>query len=177
MTENLVYAVQLKKWIIDNGYDLQAFRDLFALTSAEISGNPDFNHDLTFEVTASLKNWLAGYMQVSPEREIEECAKLMESCLLLEAPYLVDSYFQYIELDIPDPYKRFYLPRRRVLRPIIDAYQEVYDGKLDFLSVSQPKRTGKCILATETVWTPVGKRQMRDLKVGDETANAGLKSR
>lgn len=143
MTENLVYAVQLKKWIIDNGYDLQAFRDLFALTSAEISGNPDFNHDLTFEVTASLKNWLAEYMQVSPEREIEECAKLMESCLLLEAPYLVDSYFQYIELDIPDPYKRFYLPRRRVLRPIIDAYQEVYDGKLDFLSVSQPKRTGK----------------------------------
>lgn len=143
MTENLVYAVQLKKWIIDNGYDLQAFRDLFALTSAEISGNPDFNHDLTFEITASLKNWLAEYMQVSPEREIEECAKLMESCLLLEAPYLVDSYFQYIELDIPDPYKRFYLPRRRVLRPIIDAYQEVYDGKLDFLSVSQPKRTGK----------------------------------
>ena len=143
MTENLVYAVQLKKWIIDNGYDLQAFRDLFALTSAEISGNLDFNHDLTFEVTASLKNWLAEYMQVSPEREIEECAKLMESCLLLEAPYLVDSYFQYIELDIPDPYKRFYLPRRRVLRPIIDAYQEVYDGKLDFLSVSQPKRTGK----------------------------------
>lgn len=143
MTENLVYAVQLKKWIIDNGYDLQAFRDLFALVSAEISGNPDFNHDLTFEITASLKNWLAEYMQVSPEREIEECAKLMESCLLLEAPYLVDSYFQYIELDIPDPYKRFYLPRRRVLRSIIDAYQEVYDGKLDFLSVSQPKRTGK----------------------------------
>lgn len=143
MTENLVYAVQLKKWIIDNGYDLQAFRDLFALVSAEISGNPDFNHGLTFEVTASLKNWLAEYMQVSPEREVEECAKLMESCLLLEAPYLVDSYFQYIELDIPDPYKRFYLPRRRVLRPIIDAYQEVYDGKLDFLSVSQPKRTGK----------------------------------
>lgn len=172
MTENLVYAVQLKKWIIDNGYDLQAFRDLFALVSAEISGNPDFNHDLTFEVTASLKNWLAEYMQVSPEREIEECAKLMESCLLLEAPYLVDSYFQYIELDIPDPYKRFYLPRRRVLRPIIDAYQEVYDGKLDFLSVSQPKRTGKCILATETVWTPVGKRQMRDLKVGDYVIGA-----
>ena len=124
MTENLVYAVQLKKWIIDNGYDLQAFRDLFALVSAEISGNPDFNHDLTFEVTASLKNWLAEYMQVSPEREIEECAKLMESCLLLEAPYLVDSYFQYIELDIPDPYKRFYLPRRRVLRPIRKSMTE-----------------------------------------------------
>lgn len=60
-----------------------------------------------------------------------------------EAPYLVDSFFAYIECDEKDPYKRFYLPRRERLKPIITAYQEVYDGKLDFLSVSQPKRTGK----------------------------------
>lgn len=61
----------------------------------------------------------------------------------LEAPYLVDSFFYYIELDEKDPYKRFYFPRRKVLKPVVTAYQEIYDGKLDFLSVSQPKRTGK----------------------------------
>lgn len=60
-----------------------------------------------------------------------------------ESPYLVDSYFRYIEIDEKDPYKRFYFPRRKVLTPVINAYQDVYDGKLDFLSVSQPKRTGK----------------------------------
>lgn len=60
-----------------------------------------------------------------------------------EAPYLVDSYFKYIELDEKDPYKRFYFPRKHVLKKVINAYQKVYDGKLDFLSVSQPKRTGK----------------------------------
>lgn len=60
-----------------------------------------------------------------------------------EAPYLVDSFFYYIELDEKDPYKRFYFPRRKVLQPVVNAYQEIYDGKLDFLSVSQPKRTGK----------------------------------
>lgn len=60
-----------------------------------------------------------------------------------ESPYLVDSFFYYIELDEKDPYKRFYFPRRKVLKPVVTAYQEVYDGKLDFLSVSQPKRTGK----------------------------------
>lgn len=60
-----------------------------------------------------------------------------------ESPYLVDSFFYYIELDEKDPYKRFYFPRRKVLKPVVNAYQEVYDGKLDFLSVSQPKRTGK----------------------------------
>lgn len=61
----------------------------------------------------------------------------------LEAPYLVDSFFYYIELDEKDPYKRFYFPRRKVLKPVVTAYQEIYDGELDFLSVSQPKRTGK----------------------------------
>lgn len=60
-----------------------------------------------------------------------------------ESAYLVDSFFRYIEADEKDPYKRFYFPRRKVLKPVVSAYQEIYDGKLDFLSVSQPKRTGK----------------------------------
>ena len=63
--------------------------------------------------------------------------------LRLESPYLVDSFFQYIEVDEKDPYKRFYFPRKKVLQQVVAAYQEIYDGKLDFLSVSQPKRTGK----------------------------------
>lgn len=63
--------------------------------------------------------------------------------LCCESPYLVDSFFRYVESDVKDPYKRFYLPRRKVLTPVINAYQDIYDGKLDFLSVSQPKRTGK----------------------------------
>lgn len=56
-----------------------------------------------------------------------------------------DSFLQYLEFN-RSPEKRFYLPRRRVLRPIVDAFQEVADGKLDLLTVSQPKRTGKTTL-------------------------------
>lgn len=63
--------------------------------------------------------------------------------LMYEAAYLVDSFFYYIEIDEKDPWKRFYFPRYKVLQPVVGAYQEIYDGKLDFLSVSQPKRTGK----------------------------------
>lgn len=62
--------------------------------------------------------------------------------VLVEAPFLVDSFFRYIERDV-DADKRFYFPRQHTLKKIVEAYQEVYDGKLDFLSVSQPKRTGK----------------------------------
>lgn len=69
--------------------------------------------------------------------------ELYYEVLELEAPYLVDSFFRYIELDEKDTSRRFYFPRQLVLKPIVSAYQDIYDGKLDFLSVSQPKRTGK----------------------------------
>ena len=70
---------------------------------------------------------------------LEYFYKILES----ESPYFVDSFFRYIELDTKEPGKRFYFPRMKVLKPIISAYQQIYDGELDFLSVSQPKRTGK----------------------------------
>lgn len=66
-----------------------------------------------------------------------------EKLLELEAPYVVDSFFRYIEMDEKNPKRRFYFPRRKRLAPIVQAYQDIFDGKLDFLSVSQPKRTGK----------------------------------
>lgn len=62
--------------------------------------------------------------------------------LRIEAAHLVKSFFEYIEIDVEQE-KRFYYPRKKTLESILNAYQEVYDGKLDFLSVSQPKRTGK----------------------------------
>ena len=68
-----------------------------------------------------------------------------ETLLVLAQNNHFDSFLQYLEFN-RDPDKRFYLPRRRVLRPIVNAFQEVADGKLDLLTVSQPKRTGKTTL-------------------------------
>lgn len=41
--------------------------------------------------------------------------------------------------------KQFYLPRRKILKKhgLIQAFQEVVDGKLDFLCINMPPRTGK----------------------------------
>lgn len=83
---------------------------------------------------------MAGYMAADGgEARFDE---LYWRFLLFEAPYLVDSFMRYIERD-DIPGKRFYEPRAKKMNPIIEAYQQVYDGELDFLSVSQPKRTGK----------------------------------
>lgn len=56
-----------------------------------------------------------------------------------------DCYLRYIECQ-RDLDKRFYFPRRKVLLPIVQAFQDVHDGKIDLLTVSQPKRTGKTSL-------------------------------
>lgn len=42
--------------------------------------------------------------------------------------------------------KRFYLPRRHVLKPLVDDLQDLFDGRLDFLGVSLPPRVGKSTL-------------------------------
>lgn len=44
------------------------------------------------------------------------------------------------------PEKRFYLPRRSVLKVSVDDLQDLFDGKLDFLGVSLPPRVGKSTL-------------------------------
>lgn len=63
-------------------------------------------------------------------------------CLLFEAPHDFDSFMTYIELD-RKPKKRFYAPRKHYLRPMVQGFQDVLDGKLRLLTISMPKRAGK----------------------------------
>ena len=76
--------------------------------------------------------------------------QLRKRCYIYSAPRKFDAFLFAVEYDrAPD--KKFYAPRRHYLKPIVDAYQDVMDGKLHLLTVSQPKRTGKSqieILAT-----------------------------
>lgn len=70
---------------------------------------------------------------------------LHKRSLLFDALVDFDAYLQHIEWDRP-PEKKFYLPRRKVLRTVVEDMQELEDGKLDYLSVSLPTRTGKSTL-------------------------------
>lgn len=46
-----------------------------------------------------------------------------------------------------EPDKKFYPPRRSVLRQVVSALQELEEGKLDLLAVSMPPGSGKTTLA------------------------------
>lgn len=76
----------------------------------------------------------------------EKLSELFRETLLLEARGLrFDSYMQYIELN-REPSKRFWLPRRKQLLPVVNAIQDLIDDKLDILAVSLPPGTGKSTL-------------------------------
>lgn len=83
---------------------------------------------------------------LSSEEEVKELYGLHKWVLLAAAPYDFDSYLLYVEWN-REPKEKFYPPRRKVLRQVVDALQELADGKLDLLAVSLPPGSGKTTLA------------------------------
>ena len=71
---------------------------------------------------------------------------LHKQVLLSAAPYDFDCYLLYVEWN-REPEKKFYVPRRRVLKQVVDAMQELTDDKLDLLAISLPPGCGKTTLA------------------------------
>ena len=57
-----------------------------------------------------------------------------------------DCYVRYMEWN-REPKKRFYQPRRKVLKQVVDALQDLEDGVLELLAVSLPPGAGKTTLA------------------------------
>lgn len=130
---------QVLNFIKAHGPDHTSLNDLLTLCDYQLKENPG-DRDYCFKYSGYIKECALSLLAKNREGKFGE---LYEEALLFEAPHLVDSFFLYIEMDEKDPYKRFYFPRKKVLRQVVEAYQDIYDGKLDFLSVSQPKRTGK----------------------------------
>ena len=72
---------------------------------------------------------------------------------LFDAPHEFDSFCLYIEKDRA-PEKQFYMPRRKQLLPCAMALQDLEDGKIELLGISEPPGVGKTTLAEFFIaWT------------------------
>lgn len=71
--------------------------------------------------------------------------EVYKKALRYDAVDSFDSFMLYLEID-RDASKRFYQPRRKVLRRFVDALQALEDDKLDELHLSCPPRIGKTTL-------------------------------
>lgn len=68
--------------------------------------------------------------------------EIQEKAMRYAAETDFDSFLIWNEMDRP-PHERFYLPRRKHLKCVVDVLQEAADGKLDELFLSMPPRVGK----------------------------------
>lgn len=82
--------------------------------------------------------------------KFSELAK--KACLILGRE-LFHYYLLYVEWNrLPE--KKFYVPRMRVLRPLADALQDLYERKIRILIASLPPRVGKSTLGMFFIsWT------------------------
>ena len=72
--------------------------------------------------------------------------ELHRKVLLAAAPWDLDSYRLFVEWN-REPKKKFYAPRRKQLKVVVDAIQALADDKLDLAAISLPPGVGKSTVA------------------------------
>lgn len=116
--------------------DLVAYQDLFEL--CRNIEQEDFS--LAHETNAQLRSKVTAAIKL--RKNVSEFFNLYRRSLLFDAPHDFDSYLLYLEID-RKPAERFYQPRRKVMKRVVDVLQMLVDDELDELFISMPPRVGK----------------------------------
>ena len=134
--------------------DILGYEDLYHMCISNIGDD----NNLAIEYLKKLSDTIEEVMPKLDDIELlQKLFGLHKKVLLGAAPYDFESYILYIEWD-REPDKKFYPPRRKVLRQVVNALQELADDKLDLLAVSLPPGAGKSTLAIFFLTWLAGKR-------------------
>ena len=150
---------EYEKYILRNGIDRSVIDAYCEASKIILCGRKDREYglkvsarakELIFEYIKSITNgadfnWLE--TQSQKNKQSYDILDKYYDLLLYEAPYILDSYILYIEKNRPKK-ERFYEPRRKTLKQVVDKLQELEDGKLDELFIHMPPRTGKSQIIT-----------------------------
>lgn len=78
-------------------------------------------------------------------QEIELLLDVLKKSYLIFAKDCFEDFCIYLEWE-REPARKFYEPRKKVLKVLVDDLQDLADGEIDFLGVSLPPRVGKSTL-------------------------------
>lgn len=130
-----------------NRYDVRAYDDLLSIYKAEIDRTEGKEwHSSNSKLRDRIVLVTSELMESGRYREIEPFNIQYRRSLLMDAKVDFDAYMLYIESD-RDPERRFWLPRRGILKPVADDMVRLIDGDLTLLAISLPPGTGKSTLA------------------------------
>ena len=124
---------KIRKSIETKGVDMEKLQDLFEML--QFCEDKDEKRKWLLYIRSEARNLISGdayelvyktYIQGAQNGSFDDY------CIALE-------WFR-------DAEKRFYLPRRHILKPLVDDLQDLFDGEIEFLGVSLPPRVGKSTL-------------------------------
>ncbi len=143
MNRNIKIINKLQKIVSEKPHEYQAVSDLFEMVRIVEQDDPK----LARSINKDLRNLIPRQVRNTKNdlKTREKFYFLNKRCLLFDAKVDFDAYMQYIEYD-RELEKRFYLPRRKQIFPIVQALQDLEDDKLDLLTISMPPGTGKTTL-------------------------------
>ena len=123
--------------------DPSVYRDALAIYWERIqNGMPQFH-----EQNKELRKKISGAIRRNGNmRATELLNDTYYKSLLADAKVDFDAYCQYIERD-REPRRRFYLPRRKILKTVAEDLQRLETGDLKLLAISLPPGVGKSTLA------------------------------
>lgn len=167
---NLISKIAEK--IQKDPFDRQAYQDYYA-TGAELLRTIE---DGRVTAVPRLK-WLGDRLnEVIPELaqtdldRAKDFMRLHRRVLQTLAPVDFDSYLLFTEWN-REPKKKFYVPRRKVLKRVVDAMQDLADDRLDILAISMPPGTGKTTLALFYLTWLAGKYPDEPMLTGSHSNN------
>lgn len=97
--------------------------------------------------------------------DVENMLDLYYKTHLFDAPHFFDSFCIYIEKDRA-PEKQFYLPRRKQLLPCAEALQDLEEGNIELLGISEPPGVGKTTLAEFFISWTIGRNPFLPSLIG-----------
>lgn len=154
---NLQMIQKLQKIVKEKPHEYQAVEDLFEMLRIYETENKKQAHLWNKDV----RKISAQQVKLAKSDSLaEKFYYLNKRSLLFDAKEDFDAYLQYVEFD-REPEKRFYLPRRKQILPIVQALQDLEDDLLDLLTISMPPGTGKTTLGIFFLTWIMGKYPMQ----------------
>lgn len=115
--------------------EYETLNDLFGMARA-VFEEDDMELSYALKLTKYVKDMIP-YLPSS-----NSLNELYWNILLWEAPFLFESFLLYMEKN-RSPKRKFYEPRAKTLKIVVDDLQDLEEGEIEFYGLSMPPRVGK----------------------------------
>ena len=137
----------IKAYAKQNPIEAQVYEDWFQAVVNLRDALPQDKRFDAYKYSGELRSVCASMMgKMKTGEDVAKVYDIIGRTYLFEAKDVFDSYCIYLEWNRA-PEKKFYQPRRKVLKTIANALQDLADDRLDLLAISMPPGCGKTALA------------------------------